>query len=294
VDAIITPAGRRLEYFIGGDSAGFPLLFHVGTPMAARHFRPLDEAATRHGFLLVSYSRPGYGGSTPRPSGADSTMVDDVDDGVALLDALALERFVTAGWSGGGPRALACAAVLQDRCVAAASLAGPAPYNAQGLDFTAGMGEHNARDFKLCVRDPDRFRAECEQGAGEYEALTGEAMAATLESLLSAVDAEALTPELADWLAVSFRDGYRQGAVGAIADNLQLVRPWGFDLGAISVPVAVWHGRDDHFVPYSHGRWLATDIPGARPHLEERVGHLGLVARVYEVLGDLRDLAGVA
>jgi pimeloyl-ACP methyl ester carboxylesterase len=294
VDAIITPAGRRLEYLTGGDPTGLPLLFHVGTPMAAQPFLPLDEAATRHGLFLISYSRPGYGGSTPWPDGDEPTMVDDATDGAALLDALGQDRFVTAGWSGGGPRALACAAVLPGRCAGAASLAGPAPYNAHGLDFTAGMGEGNARDFELCVRDPDRLRAEFEEGAAEYEALTGETMAAKLDSLLSAVDGEALTPELADWLAVSFREGYRQGAGGAVADNLQLVRPWGFDLGAISAPVAVWHGREDRFVPFSHGRWLATAIPGARPHMHEREGHLGIVARVDEALGDLLDLAGVA
>ena len=261
--------------------------------MAARRFGPLDEAAARHGLLLLSYSRPGYGSSTPRPLGATPTMVDDVIDVVALLDALGPGRFVTAGWSGGGPRALACAAVLQDRCAAAASLAGPAPYDADGLDFTAGMGEDNARDFDLCVCDPDRFRAECEQGAGEYETLTAETMAAALDSLLSAADAVALTPDLAEWMAVSFGEGYRQGSGGAVADNLQLVRPWGFDVGTVKGPVAVWHGREDHFVPFSHGRWLATALPGARPHLDEREGHLGLIARFDEVLDDLLDLAGL-
>ena len=221
-------------------------------------------------------------------------MVDDVHDAVELLDALGHDRFVTAGWSGGGPRALACAASSEGRCAAAASLAGPAPYHAPGLDFTAGMGESNARDFELCVTDPDRFRAESERDAGDYAALTGEAMAGQLDGLLSVADEQALTAELADWLAVSFRDGYRQGAGGAVADNLQLVRPWGVDLGAISVPVAIWHGREDHFVPFSHGRWLATAIPGARPHLDDGVGHLGLVARLDEVLGELRELARVA
>lgn len=294
MDAIVTTDGRRLEYLVGGDPAGLPLVFHVGTPMAARHFRPLVDAATRRGLHFVCYSRPGYGGSTPWPSGAEPTMVDDANDVTVLLDALGHKRFITAGWSGGGPRSVACAAVLEGRCVAAASLAGPAPYGADGLDFTAGMGEDNARDFELCVHDPDRFRAESEQAAAEYAALTGTTLAASLDSLLSVVDAKALTTELADWLALSFREGYRQGAGGSIADNLQLVRPWGFDLAAIGVPVAVWHGREDHFVPFSHGRWLASAIPGARPHLDHREGHLGLVSRFDEVLADLRDLARVA
>lgn len=262
--------------------------------MAARHFSPLDEAATRHGLRLLSYSRPGYGRSTPWPPGAEPTMVDDASDGAALLDAVGQERFVTAGWSGGGPRALACAGVLTGRCRAAASLAGPAPFDAVGLDFTAGMGQDNARDFELCVRDPDRFRFEAEQGAHEYEVLTGETMAARLAGLLSSVDAESLSPTLADWLAVSFREGYRQGADGAVADNLQLVRPWGFEVGAIDVPVSVWHGHEDRFVPFSHGRWIAAAIPGARPHFREREGHLGLVDRFDEVLADLKNLAGVA
>jgi pimeloyl-ACP methyl ester carboxylesterase len=51
-----------------------------------------------------------------------------------VLDALGLDRFVTLGWSGGGPHALAYAALLPGRCLAAAAMAGVAPYEAEGLD----------------------------------------------------------------------------------------------------------------------------------------------------------------
>src|SRR5205085_740620 len=129
--------GRSIEVLTAGDPDGIALLFHGGSPSAVAEFPTLDEVAAEHGLHLVSYSRPGYGASTPRP--ASGRYADDVEESVAVLDHLGVDDFLTVGWSGGGPRALACAALLPGRCRAAASLAGVAPFGAEGLDWFDGM-----------------------------------------------------------------------------------------------------------------------------------------------------------
>ena len=136
--------GRKLEYLIEGPADGIPLVFHHGTPGAAVRFAPLAEAAERHGLRLVSPGRPGYGASTPQPGRSIGDVAADVS---SLLDAIGADRFLSIGLSGGGPHSLACAALLADRCIAAATLAGVGPANADGLDFVAGMGEENVAEF---------------------------------------------------------------------------------------------------------------------------------------------------
>ena len=131
------PDGRHLEVLVEGPADGLPVVCHYGTPSGAVPYQALFDAAARHGLRAVVCSRPGYGDSTPRPGRSVADVAGDV---AAVLDALGADRFVTYGTSGGGPHALACAALLPDRCLAAVSVAGVAPYRAEGLDWLAGMG----------------------------------------------------------------------------------------------------------------------------------------------------------
>nr|WP_246416107.1 alpha/beta fold hydrolase [Nocardioides luti] len=285
--------GRTLEYLTGGAEDGIPYLYHAGTPSAAVRDDAMWAAAERVGLRLVTFSRPGYGASTPRPVGDPVPVAADVADSVELLDALGIDRFVTLGWSGGGPRALGCAALLPGRCLAALSLAGVAPADADDLDFTAGMGPENVRDFDLAARGREALRPVVEEQAAEFGAVTGEQIVAAFGELVDEVDAAALTGAFADHLAADFRHAMAQGAVGLLEDNLQIMRPWGFDVAAITVPVAVWQGAHDKMVPFAHGQWLAARIPGARVHLFDDEGHLSLISRLDEMLAELRDLSGL-
>src|SRR5262245_36893206 len=122
------PDGRALDVAVAGPEDGLPLVFHYGTPSGPVLFPPLVDAAARHGLRTVVYARPGYAWSTPRPGRSVASAPADT---ASVLDALGAGTFVTVGWSGGGPHALACAALLPDRCAAAASLAGVAPYGAE-------------------------------------------------------------------------------------------------------------------------------------------------------------------
>lgn len=288
------PDGRGIEVLTGGDPAGFPFVFHNGTPGGALEFRPLWDAAERAGLRLVTYSRPGYGRSTPRPEGSEPDMTDDAADTLVVLDALGLGDYVTLGWSGGGPRALACASRHPGRCRAAVSLAGLAPYvGAAGLDWFAGMGPENVTDFRLCAAGREAYRPKAEEDAAGLAEVTGEQMVAALGGLVDEVDAVALTGEYADFLAATFRYAFHQGVVGYLEDGLQEARAWGFDVGSITVPVAVWQGAHDKMVPFGHGTWLAGAIPGARVHLFDDEGHLSLVTRLDEMLAELQEMAGL-
>ncbi|MDZ5660325.1 alpha/beta hydrolase [Nocardioides sp. S-58] len=293
--SLTLPDGRRLEFLVGGATDGVTLLHHSGTPSAAVVDPSLWDAAGRAGLRLVTYSRPGYGASTPRPTpdGWPVPLVADAEDSAALLDHLGVEAFVTLGHSGGGPRALACAATMPDRCRAVASLAGVAPYGADGLDWDAGMGPENVRDFEAAVAGREAFRAIAVGQAEELGAVTADDIVAAFGGLVDEVDAGALTGEFAEVVAASFRHAMAQGPVGMVEDTLQIVRPWGIDVADLTVPVSVWQGAHDKMVPFDHGRWLAGAIPGARAHLFDDEGHISLVARYDEILADLRELAGL-
>ncbi len=284
--------GRTLEVLTAGAPDGFPLLYHGGSPSAAVTYEPLDSAARAHDLRLITYSRPGYGGSTARPR-AEPRMADDVADSVAILDALDVERFVTLGWSGGGPRALACAALLPDRCRAAASLAGTAPYDGEGLDWMAGMAEENVAEYTAAAAGREAYDAYLEAEFLPVLMADADDLAEAMGGLLPAADKAAMDRAFTEWLTETFHRAGTQRTAGVLDDGQAAVRSWGFDVGDIRVPVRVYQGRQDAMVPFAHGEWLAAHVPGAEAHLTDDDGHLTLVTRLPEVLADLRRIAGL-
>jgi pimeloyl-ACP methyl ester carboxylesterase len=276
---------RLLEAEEEGDPSGLLLVFHNGSPSAAVPFSPFDRAAIERGIRWVAYSRPGFGESTRHPG---RTVADCAGDVAALADHLGADRFVTLGWSGGGPHALACAALMRDRILAAATIAGVAPYDAEGLDWTAGMGADNQIEYPLAARDPDAL---LEWMTPQVEAMANIApheIVDALRSLVSNVDEASISEEFGDFLAKSFRRAFANGPWGWYDDDLAFVAPWGFDLASIRAPVSIWQGRHDLMVPFAHGEWLVEHIPTARPQLRLEHGHLSLtVGSIDEILDDL-------
>jgi pimeloyl-ACP methyl ester carboxylesterase len=202
---------------------------------------------------------------------------------------LGIDRLATWGISGGGPHVLACAALLPDLVTAAASLASLAPYGAEGLDYFAGMGQDNVDGTRLFLTDEAAARAQTDKDREEILAASPADVANAMESLLTPTDAAALRGGLAEYLASSAQDGLAPGSQGWWDDNC-MVRPWGFDLAAITVPVLLLHGRQDMFVPFGHGEWLAAHIPGVEARLSEDDGHLTLMEnRIPEVHAWLSD-----
>ena len=190
----------------------------------------------------------------------------------------------TWGLSGGGPYALGCAALLPDRIVATGVVGSVAPWGATGLDYLAGMGEDNVEDIELYFSDREAARTKAATDRDEILTVTAEQVLEGSKSLVSEVDAEVLSGDFAEYLVRSFQDGLAPGADGWWDDEVAHLSPWGFDFASIRVPVKVWHGRHDRFVPFQHGQWLAEHIPGAESDLSEMDGHLTLlVNRVPEV-----------
>jgi len=289
---ITLPDGRDIDLLLAGPADGLPLVMHEGTPIGLVLYPPMVQAAQDRGLRPILMARPGYERSTPRPGRRVADVAGDV---AAVLDALGLGTFVTAGWSGGGPHALACAALLPGRCLAAASIAGAAPYDAPGLDFTAGMGPENVAEFGAAARGPAALTEFLEREAAGFGAVTGPAVAAALGGLIADADRAVLTGAFADHLAAGVRASVSTGIAGWRDDDLAFVTGWGFSLSrAEKLPVAIWQGDQDRMVPWAHGRWLAENVTGARAHLLPGEGHLTIgMSGIGRILDDLLDLAGL-
>jgi pimeloyl-ACP methyl ester carboxylesterase len=281
--------GRDIEFQTAGQADGLPLVVHEGTPMGLVLNTNLAIAAGERGLRIVQVARPGYEGSTPRPG---RTVADVVPDVIAVLDALGAGEFVSIGFSGGGPHTLACAALAPGRCLGTASVAGVAPYTADGLDFLAGMGPENVEEFSLAARGADALTPFLDKEVETLRRITGEQIVTSLGGLISAADAAVLTGDFAADLAVGLSGAVRNGIAGWRDDDLAFVADWGFPLNALSGRAAIWQGDQDNMVPFAHGRWLAAHIADARAHLEPGAGHLTMTVTAIDlILDDLLDLA---
>lgn len=283
---IETAAGRSLTVYDTGDPAGAPILFHHGTPSSGRPYEQHVQLAERGGVRLVSYNRAGYGNSSRHPGRTVADVAADIEH---VADELGIERFATWGHSGGGPHALACAALLPGRVSAVASVAGVAPFGAQGLDWLAGMGEANVEEFGAALAGEATLRPALEAEAAGMRGVTGEQLVEAMRTIISEVDVAVLRGPLGDHLAASFGRALDRGVDGWVDDDLAFTRPWGFALDAIEAPALVVQGRQDLMVPGSHGDWLAARVPGAEAWLSDDEGHLTLfeapsVERTHEWL----------
>jgi pimeloyl-ACP methyl ester carboxylesterase len=287
-----TPDDRLLDVLVYGPEDGLALVFHTGTPAGLVESGPVISAAAARGLRTVFYSRPGYGNSTPQPGRLVADAAADVD---AILAHLRIDEFVTAGWSGGGPHALACAALLPVRCLAAATIAGVAPSDSPGLDWLAGMGQENVEEFGAATAGEADLTSFLDAAAAELRDITAAQVADGLGGLVSEADQAVLTGEFADYLAALFRAALASGIAGWRDDDLAFIRDWGLSLDALghATPVAIWQGDQDRMVPSAHGEWLVANIPRARARIRPGQGHLTLMAKeLGPILDDLLDLAG--
>jgi pimeloyl-ACP methyl ester carboxylesterase len=276
VPTIATPDGRTLCLHEGGDPSGFPVLMHHGTPGAGILYATHDALAREQGIRLLGYDRPGYGASTRH---AGRNVADCAADVTAIADSLGLDRFASWGVSGGGPHVLACAALCDQRLVAAASLAAVAPIDADGLDWLAGMGEENHVEFGKTHEGEEALRPYLEAQRAGILAAQPEELVQVMQTLLGQADLAVLTGGFAEYVLDTDRHGLEPGVDGWLDDDLAFDAAWGFDVGSIERPVLLLHGDDDRFVPVSHGRWLAARIPAVEARIDPSDGHLTLFER---------------
>lgn len=288
-DPLLLPDGRRLDVVVSGPADGMPLVFHHGTPGSVLQERAMQRAAAERGLRLITMSRPGYGGSTRQPG---RRVVDAVADTEAVLRSIGADRCLVAGWSGGGPHALACAARLP-AAAAVLVIAGVAPFDADGVEFLAGMGQDNIDEFGAAVLGEPSIRAYLDAQRPELLDATPEGIVSAMSSLLPEVDRAVLTDEFGQDMADGFHEALRTGVDGWLDDDLAFVADWGFDLAEIAVPTAVWQGSEDLMVPFAHGQWLAGRVPGVVAHLQQGEGHLSIgIGALAAMLDELVAAAG--
>ncbi|GAA2603978.1 alpha/beta fold hydrolase [Paractinoplanes durhamensis] len=284
METVVLPDGRTLEYLVEGPAEGLPLVLHHGTPAAAVRYGPLAVPGIR----LVLISRPGYGTSTEDPGRSVASAAADT---AAVLDAAGIAEFVTAGWSGGGPHALACAALLPGRCLAVATMAGVAPSEAEGLDWLDGMGSENVEEFGAAAAGRAKLEAFLNHAAETMGEVKGSEVIEAFGDLIADVDKQALVGGFADYLAQSFRHALSGGIAGWRDDDLAFTKPWGFELATIEPPVSIWQGDQDRMVPFGHGQWLAEHLPDPEVHLLPGEGHLSLIDNFKLIVATLRRQA---
>lgn len=278
--------GGTVEYLVDGPlDAPDLLLFHVGTPSAAVTYPGLVAAAAARGLRTATYSRGAYGRSSRRPG---RSVADEAAISAALVDRLGIERFFTLGWSGGGPVALACAAMLPDRVKACMALASLAPRQEAGSEWEAWIPSDQRREWDVLASDDhaellDDFREQ----AGIFSRMTP----ARLLGVGGPPDARAVRQrhqeEIAPFLTRSMRRAVMHGHAGYLDDNVAQAHDWDFRVRDIRVPVVVRHGERDRLVDVGHGRWLARTIPGARGVFLSDAGHGSIALPWADVVDDL-------
>jgi pimeloyl-ACP methyl ester carboxylesterase len=258
--------GRTLAVHDTGPGPEHALVWHHGSPQTGALLAPLVEHAQKRNLRVISYGRPSYGGSTPNRGRDVASAAYDLEE---IADALELTTFSTMGASGGGPHALACAALLGDRVTKTVSISGPAPLTQQ-FDWYAGM------------HAPQALRA---------AAFGREAR----ESLPAEFDPESFTAR--DWEALEHRwqalgedagKAGAQGPEGNVDDDLAFTSPWGFDLDQVRSPVLLVHGGEDRVIPVSHAHHLLARLPNAELWLRPHDGHVSILDAIPVALGWIR------
>ncbi len=268
--------GRALHaYDTAADGADgrLAVFWHHGSPNIGAPPEPLFPAADRLGIRWVSYDRPGYGGSTPRPDRDVASAAGDIS---AVADALGIERFAVMGHSSGGSHALACAALLPERVLGAVSVAGTAPFSAEGLDWSEGFGPGGAASLRAAAAGRTALEKHLAESDDEPE--------------FTPEDEAALAGEWS-WFIDVVRPALAGGMGGFVDDVLAGVGAWGFDPADVVAPALFLHGGRDRVVPSSHGEWLARRCPSAELWLRPDDGHITILDRGAAAMGWLREHA---
>jgi pimeloyl-ACP methyl ester carboxylesterase len=287
IDANVRADGRIVRCQVVGAPQGTPVFLLHGTPGSRIGPRPRASVLYRLGVRLISYDRPGYGGSD---RDAGRSVADCAADVAAIADHLGLSQFAVVGRSGGGPHALACAAALPDRVTRAAVLVSFAPYEASDdLDWYEGMNDANVRGFAADPAEEQKLVESLRLQADRTRRRPG-SLLESLRTQISGPDRAVVSdPTIERLLVEAYAEATRPGPYGWIDDVLALRRDWGFPLSSIEQQVRLWHGAADNVVPASHTRWLAGRIHRADLHVQTDTAHFGAMGILPSVLSWLAE-----
>ena len=266
--------GRELEIADNGINSESAIVFHHGTPGHASSWTDWLESAATAGIRAIAYSRAGYGTSDRNPGRSVINVNSDI---AQVLDAKNITKFVSIGWSGGGPHCLAN--TFEPRNVGAISLAGVGAFGVDDLDFLEGMGPENHDEFGAALKGEAVIDQWMNDNAGAMKSVTGSDIIEAFGGLIGDADKAVLEGGEADAMAASMRSALAVSFDGWIDDDLVFVKKWGFEPEAITKPVFLWQGDDDFMVPHAHSYWLEKHISTATLSFKPGEGHISLTVR---------------
>jgi pimeloyl-ACP methyl ester carboxylesterase len=274
---------RRIAYQVTGARDGFPVFLLHGTPGSRLGPQPRSVQLYRRHICLITYDRPGYGESTRMPR---RTVADAVTDVKMIADDMGIDRFAVVGRSGGGPHALACAALLPEMVTSVASMVALAPRNAEALDWNGGMTRANVEEFDMAHTDPAGLRTRFQDRMCEVRR-DPTSMLPVLDAGLHITDRLVIRDGgIRNQLLDTYREAFNDDLWGHFDDVVALADPhgWGFKFDEIRAPVMLWHGGHDAFVPKAHTEWLARRIAGSHVVIEPWAAHFSAIERLPDVL----------
>ena len=277
--------GRKLAYTEFGNPAGKAVLYFHGHPGSRLDLAMFDpNVLAQSGLRLLAIDRPGIGLSDFKPG---RKLLDWPADVREFADALGLEKFSVMGMSGGGPFVAACACALPDRLKAAVIISGLGRFDLPGA--TGGMGS-GLQYFRMARRFPLLARFQMQMMA--YGIKSGpDKMLAQIQSEMPPTDQnEFQQPGFTESFMATMAESLRQGPAKLVLEGSFYLRPWGFPLEEIRLPVYLWHGEADRDAPVAMGRHLAAAIPGCQAVFIPGEGHFSLaIHHMPEILQTLAN-----
>jgi pimeloyl-ACP methyl ester carboxylesterase len=278
---------RQIGFAEFGDPQGRAVFWLHGTPGARRQI-PTEARiyAKQHGIRLIGLDRPGTGSSSPH---LYENIVASADDLRTIADILGIDKMAVIGLSGGGPYALASAAAMPDRVVAAGILGGVAPFlGDEGI--TSGLMNLGKRAAPLLRLGGDPLRIGASLMVRAIRPFANTAL-----SLYAAISPEGdrrlLTrPEFGAMFLDDLLNGSRKQLAAPFNDVVLFTRGWGFRLDEVKIPVRWWHGDSDHIVPFAHGQHAVALLPDAELIVLPGESHLGGLGRGEDVLSTLMKI----
>jgi len=269
--------GRELQFLDNECDSNSAVVFHHGTPGHSSMWHPWLTSLGSFGIRAFAISRPGYGESTRNIGRTVSSITADVSE---LLNFFGIEKFVSIGWSGGGPHSLAT--TFEARNVGAITLAGVGAYGVPDLNFLAGMGQENHDEFGAALEGEDVIRNWLITNASAMQKVSGDEIREAFGGLIGVADKLVLEGVYAEEMAASMRAGLEGSFDGWVDDDLVFIQDWGFKLAEITKPVHLWQGDDDFMVPHAHSFWLEKHIPTAKLRFIPGEGHISLGVNYQE------------
>lgn len=259
-----------------GGFVGHPVVFLHGTP-GSRLFFPDPALRSALGVRVITFDRPGYGRSTPLPIPSLSGVVEII---ARIADDLGLDGFSVVGFSGGGPYALACGALLPDRVSRVATVSSWGPIDE--LEAAYESLTDAERELVSAVRaDPGSATTRLWEFAQWFVETPLRFLDTEPEAAGEAVLRD---PDVRANFAASNLEGARQGQAGLVSDWVADALPWGFRLSDIRIPVDLWIGERDPGRAPLDARDIERRIPSCAVHVDPDAGHWLLIPRWPEIL----------